>query len=421
MVAEIISVGTELLLGQIVDTNAAYLAMQMANLGIDVYRKTVVGDNLDRATTAIAEALERADIVLLTGGLGPTEDDITRDAIAKVINEPLIEHAEIAEQLRQRMARRRGHYGMSTLRQALLPASAQPIPNPVGTAPGILVERNGKLIIAMPGVPTEMKAMFEEHVRTILQKHTANMEAIIVSRVLRCIGIGESALTERIGDLIAAQVNPTIASLVTQGEVWLRLTAKAQSEDDARKIIAPVERAIRERVGEYIFGVDDESMERIVGDLLRERGWTIAIAESCTGGLIADTLTNVPGSSAYVKGAVVAYTDAVKHNVLGVSDEILSQYGAVSEPCACAMAEGVRRLLDTDIGLSVTGIAGPTGGTPTTPVGTVFIALADDASTICEHHLFGGGRRAIKERACKTALNLIRKRLLNLHSETGGG
>lgn len=411
MVADIISVGSELMLGQVIDTNSSYLAAQLSSLGINVVRITIVGDDLEQLSEAIREALERSQVVIITGGLGPTPDDITREAIANVLGVPLVEHPEIAAKLRERIVRHRGHIGVSTLKQALLPASAKPIPNPVGSAPGILAEHNGKLIIAMPGVPREMKAMFEEHVKGELERQLGERKFIIVTRALRCVGLGESALIERISDVMEGCASVSIGSLISEGEVWIRITAREKTADEANRLIDSVEERIRERVGEYIFGVDDETLEGVVGRLLRERNWTIAVAESCTGGLVTDTLTNIPGSSNYVKGSVVAYTEDAKRNLLGVRDETLLEHGAVSKQCAIEMAEGVRKLLGTSIGASVTGIAGPTGGTPEKPVGTVFIAVADEQGCVCEHHIFGGDRRAIKERACKALLNLVRKRL----------
>lgn len=412
MLAEIISVGSELTLGQLADANAPYLAAQLSCLGIEVKRVTAIGDELETLSEVVEQALGRAQIVIVTGGLGPTPDDITREAIAKALGVPLIEHPEIAAKLCERIARHKGHIGMSTMKQALLPATAKPIPNPVGSAPGILAEVNGKLLIAMPGVPSEMKAMFETHVRDELERWLGERKPIIVTRVLRCFGLGESALTERISDVAVSCASVSMGSLIMGGEVWIRITAKATTQPEAIQLIEDVERQVRERIGDYIFGVDDELLEGVVGKLLKERGWMIAIAESCTGGLVTDSLTNIPGSSSYVKGGIVAYTEEAKQKLLGISPDTLSLHGAVSEQCAIEMAQGVRRLLGAEIGASVTGIAGPTGGTPEKPVGTVFIAVADELGCICERYLFGGDRRSIKERACKALLNLVRKRLL---------
>jgi len=403
-----------LMVGQIVDTNSPYLAARLSAIGINVARITAVGDELEQLSWVLREALERSQVVIVTGGLGPTPDDITREALANVLGVPLVEHPEIAAKLRERIARHRGHIGMSTLKQALLPASAKPIPNPVGSAPGILVERDGKLLIAMPGVPREMKAMFEEHVLGELERWLGERGFVTVIKTLRCFGLGESALIERIGDVAMGCANVSVGSLICEGEVWIRIVARAKNRNEAIALIEPVEQRIRERIGEYIFGVDDEALEGIVGSLLRERNWTIAVAESCTGGLVTDALTNIPGSSCYVRGSVVAYTEDAKRSLLGVREETLLKHGAVSEQCAIEMAEGVRKLLETNIGAAVTGIAGPTGGTPEKPVGTAFIAVADERGCICEHYTFGGDRRAIKERACKALLNLVRKRLLGI-------
>jgi nicotinamide-nucleotide amidase len=412
MLAQIISVGSELTEGKLIDTNSPYLASMLHGIGIDVVRIASVGDEIEVLSRTLKEALESCDIVIVTGGLGPTHDDITREAIALTLGVKLVEHEETKERLLKRIAMGMGHIGMSTLKQALLPENAKPIPNPVGSAPGILVEHKGKLLIAMPGVPAEMKAMFEAYVLKEIESRLGEKKVEVVSRTLKCVGIGESALNERISDLLKHLEGVSISSLVTAGEVWLRITAKAKTKEQALHLVESLEQRIRERASEFIYGVDDETLEGVVGRMLKERSLTISVAESCTGGLVTDTLTNIPGSSTYVKGAVVAYTEEVKRNLLGVCEETLLKDGAVSERCAIEMAQGVRRLLDTNIGASVTGIAGPTGGTPDKPVGTVFIAVADGKGCVCEHHVFGGDRRAIKERACKALLNLVRKRLL---------
>ncbi|MFA4015171.1 MAG: hypothetical protein RUDDFDWM_000244 [Candidatus Fervidibacterota bacterium] len=412
MLAQIISVGSELVEGKLIDTNSPYIASMLHEIGIDVARITAVGDDIEALSKTLKEALESSDIVILTGGLGPTHDDITREAIAITLGVKLVEHEETKERLLKRVAMSMGHVGMSSLKQALIPENAKPIPNPVGSAPGILVEHMGKLLIAMPGVPAEMKAMFEAYVLKELENRLGEKRTVVVSRTLKCVGVGESALGERISDLLTHLEGVSISSLVTTGEVWLRITAKAETKEQALHLVGSLEQRIRERASEFIYGVDDETLEGVVGRMMRERGWTMSVAESCTGGLVTDTLTNIPGSSTYVKGAVVAYTEEVKRNLLGVRDETLLSDGAVSERCAIEMAQGVRKLLHTNIGASVTGIAGPTGGTPDKPVGTVFIAVADENGCICEHYVFGGDRRTVKERACKALLNLVRKRLL---------
>lgn len=416
MQAEILSIGTELLLGQIVDTNAAFLARELASLGIDLYRKAVVGDNLERATAAIREACQRAQVVLITGGLGPTLDDVTREAIAQAVGEELVFHEDLAEELRRFFAQRGRPMNELNLRQACLPASASPLPNRVGTAPGIWLEKEGCLIVAMPGVPAEMEVMWREQVRPRLEQR---QEAVIHSRLLRLMGIGESNVGAAIRDLFEASTNPTLATLVSQGEVQIRLTAKASNRQEAEALIAPVEAEIRQRLGEYILGVDEETLEVLVGRWLKELGWKLAVAESCTGGLLGHRITEVPGSSEYFQGGCVAYANEVKRDWLGVPEEVLQGYGAVSEPTARAMAEGARHRFGADVAVAITGIAGPSGGTPEKPVGLVYIAVADPKGTVCSDHRFPGTRSQIKARAVQMALYHLHQRL-TLHRRERG-
>jgi nicotinamide-nucleotide amidase len=435
---ELFSVGTELLLGEIVDTNAAYLAQKLSELGVNVYYKTTVGDNAERLAAALRTSLERADAVLATGGLGPTEDDITAAAVAEVMGEPLVEDEGAAERIRS-VVRQRGLKLLDSrrppgaaatpeglagwapeaplLRQACVPRGAIVVPNPVGTAAGFILPKNGKTVIVLPGVPSEMRAMAEQTVLPYLAgRMQAEGAATLVSRVLRFAGIGESQAEAEIRDLIAAQSNPTIAPLAKTGEVHLRLTARAASRDEALALIAPIEAEIRRRLGEFIYGADDETLEVVVGRLLRAAGLTVAVAESCTGGLIGHRLTNVPGSSDYLLASLVTYSNEAKASLLGGGQaeslrHLISRHGAVSAECAAAMAEGARRVCGADIGLSVTGIAGPTGGTPEKPVGLVYLGLADATGVATEERRLGGDRLMVKERAAHLALYLLYRHL----------
>lgn len=414
MNAEIISVGTELLLGQIVDTNAAFLGAELAALGVNLYYTTTVGDNLERATAAIRAALKRAEMILVTGGIGPTPDDVTREAIAAALDEGLVFHEGLAQQLREFFAARRRPMVDLNLRQAYLPASARAIPNPVGTAPGVLAEKNGRAIIALPGVPYEMKQMFEEYVRPYLRQRSS-LHSFLRSRVVRTFGLGESALVEEIKDLLEGQTNPTLAPLVKRGEVTLRLTVRASEESEAQRLLDELEARLRERLEPYIFGIDEHGLEQEVGRLLTAQGRTLAVAESCTGGLIGDRLTNVAGSSNYFVGGVIAYSNAVKRDLLGVPEETLQRWGAVSAETARAMAQGVRRRLGADLGLAATGIAGPTGGTPEKPVGLVYVALAAGQEPVaCQEYRWTGPREEVKYRTSQAALDLLRRSLLGL-------
>ncbi len=408
MTAEVISVGTELLLGQIVDTNAVYLSQQLAKLGIDLYRRSTVGDNRQRIADAVREALSRADLVLLTGGLGPTPDDMTAAGMADAFGVQLVRHPEAEKWLTDSLLQIGITPSQTLLKQADLPEGADWLPNPVGTAPGIWMEKEGKIAIAMPGVPTEMEAMFEREVLPRLQRRISG--EVLRWRILRFSGIGESALTDRLGELMQSN-NPTLGTLVKPGEVWLRIAAKAQTEEEANTMLDEMEAKVRERVGEWLIAVGDEPIEVLVGEKLKAQGLTIATAESITGGLVCSTLINVPGSSQYVRGGIVAYCDALKMHLLGVPWEVLQKEGAVSETCAKWMASQVRVRLKAHIGVATTGYAGPTGGEPDKPIGTVFIAVSTPTETRVERFQLRGTRQQIRERAAYLALVQVLKTL----------
>lgn len=406
MKAEIISVGTELLLGQIVDTNAAYLGQQLAELGIDVFFKQTVGDNPARVRGAVRLALGRADVVLITGGLGPTEDDLTVASVAEELNLLLEPHAEIAERIRQ-FFEVRGRVPTETVyKQALIPTGARAIPNLRGTAPGVHIDQDGRELFIMPGVPFEMYGMMESYVIPRLRERTGGV--VIRSRVLRVTGEGESTVEARIKNLIGG-TSPTIAPYAKLGEVHLRVTAKGAPSDVAAQLDAG-EAGLRERLGEMIYGTNEESLELVVGRLLGERAATLAVAESCTGGLVAKRLTDIPGSSAYFLEGIVAYSNEAKRDQLGVSAASIEQHGAVSAEVAEAMARGIRDRAGSTYGLSVTGVAGPTGGTTAKPVGLVFLGLATAERTQHRRVNFGteAGRSGIRWLAAQAALNLLR-------------
>jgi len=417
MQAELVSVGTELLLGQIVDTNAAFLAAKLSELGVNVYHKTTVGDNAERLAAALRISLGRSDVVLATGGLGPTEDDITAAAVAQAMGVGLVQDEEASEKIRS-FARARGVKLLdSLLKQAWVPDGAEVVPNPVGTAPGFLISRGSGTVIALPGVPTEMRAMAEQTVFPYLAAQAAREgAAVIVSRVLRLAGMGESQAEAEISDLIRAQTNPTIAPLAKTHEVFLRLTARAPNRAAAVKLIQPVEAEIRRRLADHVYGADDESLEAVVGNMLRTAGRTLAVAESCTGGLIGHRLTSVPGSSDYFLASLATYSNESKVDLLAVPQETIREHGAVSAETAAAMAAGVRRATGADIGLSVTGIAGPEGGTPAKPVGLVYAARTDAGGTVTEELRLRGDRLMIKERAAQTALYLLYRGLKALRT-----
>ena len=408
MIAELVTTGSELLLGQIVNTNAAYMAQELNRMGVDVCFQTTVGDNRVRMKEVLTHALSRADLVITSGGLGPTRGDITKEVSAEIMGRTMTRNEECVARLKAHFARLGREMTENNLRQAMIPEGAHIFVNQAGTAPGVALEKDGKLLVNLPGPPSEMKDMFQRSLAPYLVEKYG-ISSIIYSRVLHTYGIGESMLETKIDDLILAQKNPTLALLVRPTGVIIRITAKAENEAAAEALIAPVEKEIRERLGSLVYGADEEKMEEIVGKELLENKLTVAAAESCTGGLVASRLTDVAGSSGYVKGGIVSYTDEVKANTLGVPREILAEYGAVSEPTARAMAEGARKVLGADVAISTTGLAGPGGGTEKTPVGTVFIAVSGASGTVAEKHNFTGTRGQVKFRASQAALALLRK------------
>ena len=415
MKAEIISTGTELLLGQILNTNSQYLSEKMSSLGIDLYFHSTVGDNKARLKGQLNISLDRSDLIIITGGLGPTLDDLTKETVADTLGvemflhqESLIEIEKFFKQIGKEMPR-------NNKKQALFPKGSLIVPNVWGTAPGAIIEHKGKIVIILPGPPKEMQPMFEATVEPWLKTKTSKEHGqFLVSKVLRLYGLGESAVEEAIQDLIEKQANPTIAPLYKGGEINLRITAKASNLDEINRLLAKTEVEIRSRLQDYIFGVDDQSLGKVVGQLLSTQNKTISLAESCTGGLISSNLTDVPGSSAYFMYGLVTYSNEAKTGILGVKEKTLNDFGAVSSQIAKEMAEGVKKIGPTDIGVAVTGIAGPDGGTPEKPVGLVYIALADENGCSVTKNQFAGDREAVKVLTANAALNMMRKRLLKV-------
>jgi nicotinamide-nucleotide amidase len=410
MRAEIVSVGTELLLGQITDTNAAYLAQRLAEIGIDVYFKQTVGDNSTRVEEAVRLALSRSDVVLMTGGLGPTEDDLTVASVAAALGVDLAHDEAVATHIRRFFESRGRTPTQTVFKQALLPRGARAIPNARGTAPGIHLEHRGRAIFIMPGVPYEMKGMMEGYVLAALRDRAGL--AVIRSRTMRITGEGESAVEVRIKDLLQQTV-PTIAPYAKLGEVHLRLTAKGPP-DEVAAALARGEAQVRDRLGELVYGVDEQTLEDVVAGLLTSQKRTVAVAESCTGGLLSHRLTTVPGSSEFFMEGVVAYSNEAKSRDAGVPPDLIASHGAVSAEVAEAMATGIRQRAGADVGLGVTGIAGPAGGTPDKPIGLVYIALADSGGPLHRRLMLGSeaGREGIRFLAAQAALNLLRLHLL---------
>jgi nicotinamide-nucleotide amidase len=412
---EIIGVGTELLLGQIINTNAAWIGQRLADVGWDCLRHTVVGDNEQRIAETIREALDRADAVIVTGGLGPTQDDVTREALAAVAGVSLVRQPELEQWLRERFARM-GVQRMAemNLRQADVPEGARVIDNPRGTAPGLIVEIDGKPTYAVPGVPREMEGMLERVVLPDLAARAGEGRAI-VSRTLRTVGVGESRLAERLTPLWeeAGTGEVTLAYLASPGEVRVRLTAVGATREEAMAEIAPVEARVREELGDIVYGTDDETLEAVVGRLLRERGLSLATAESLTGGLLGGRVTGIAGASDYYLGGVVAYATDAKTSRLGVDPDLLAAEGPVSEQVAAAMAAGARSAFGADLGLAATGVAGPTEQSGRR-VGTLCLGVADAVGTATKTLTAPGDRTQVRLWTCSVALDLLRRRLEGL-------
>lgn len=411
MKAEIIAVGSELLLGQITNTCAQIISSALQEIGIDVYYHICVGDNQGRLMQIFETSYNRSDIIILTGGLGPTKDDLTKETIALFLGIPLKIDNFSLEKIKSYFAYRGKRITENNYKQALIPEGSYAIENNKGTAPGVILNHNEKIIVMLPGPPREMEPMLQETVIPYLEKKS---DSTIISRVMRFHGIGESVLEEELNDLISKQTNPTIAPLAKMGDVTIRITAKAKDKLTARNTIKPIEEEIKRRVGQYLYGFDNDTIERIVAKLLFKSKKTISIAESCTGGLMAHKLTNIPGISQYFNMGIVSYSNSSKHDLLNVREETIRKYGAVSEQTAREMAEGVRQCSNSDIGVSITGIAGPDGGTIGKPVGLVYLGYSDSDTSYVEKHIFKGDRLDIKERSANYALHLVRKKIQRL-------
>lgn len=412
MTAEIISVGTELLLGQTVDTDSAFLGRTLAELGINLYRKGTVGDNFARTVAMIREARERADLLILCGGLGPTEDDLTKEAAAEAFGEELVMDEAAARHIRAIFRRRGAPMVESNLKQALVFGNGRGIPNPNGTAPGALLEKEGKTVVCLPGPPRELVPMVNDFLVPYLTERLGGARQVLRSRVLRVIGIGESAMEAKVRDLIHGE-NPTVAPLAHLGEAHLRITARAATAAEAEALIAPCEQALRERLGADIYGVDEETLEAVLLELLSQRGRTLATAESVVaGGLLAARLAAVGGSAAPFPGGYLVPSLEAADGVLAVPEELVREHGMASAPVAEALAEAARRALDADYGLAVSGVPAPGGGTAEKPAGLVFVALATGSGVVSRRFQFPGGRDDLRQRAANAALDWLRRELI---------
>ena len=411
--AELIAVGTELLLGNIANTDAQMLSQGLSALGINVYYHTVVGDNPERLRAAVETAKTRADIILTTGGLGPTCDDLTKNVLAECFGIKLVFHEPSAQRIEAYFRNLHPDRPMTenNYQQAMLPEGCTVLENDWGTAPGVAFEADGVRVIMLPGPPRECKAMFTHRVAPYLKELS---DGVIASRTLKLFGIGESAMEAQLRDKMNAMTNPTLAPYAKEGECELRITAKADTEGAALALIDPVEAELKAHFGPLVYGVDVPNLERVVLDGLKEKGLTLGTAESCTGGLVAKRFTDLPGASAAFRGGVVSYATEVKHTVLGVEQALLDQYGAVSEPVARAMAEGARRVLGCDLAISTTGVAGPDPDERGNPVGLVFIALATPEGTWVRQVHLSMGRQRIRHIAASHGFDLARRYLNGL-------
>lgn len=410
MNAEIIAVGSELLLGQIANTNAQFISEQLALLGIDVFFHTVCGDNEPRLRDAIKKAESRAELIIFTGGLGPTKDDLTKETVAQVLGKKLVADQKAMDSMLDYFKVTGREMTENNLKQALVIEGSHILPNSQGMAPGMIVEEGGHVYLLMPGVPSEMRPMFLDFAKSYFaHRHSQHIQ----SRVLRFFGIGESQLETKIIDLIDAQSNPTIAPLAKESEVTLRLTAKHESKEEAKKMLDLIEKKIDQRVGTYLYGYDEVSLPEVVFGLLQAEKKTIAFAESLTGGMASEWMTGFPGASSILNGGIVCYTNEVKEQVLHVPTEVLKSDGAVSARCAELMASSIRTLCGSDIGVSFTGVAGP-DKSEGKDVGTVYIGFADGDNSRSYLYQFKGSRRKIRIQSVKTGYDLIRRYLRRL-------
>ena len=410
MRAEIIATGSELLTGGVLDTNSVFLSEELMLVGLETVFKTVVGDDEKNMEEALKRALERVDAVIVTGGIGPTEDDITRKVIAKILKKRLVLNEDAHAAIRAKLAGRGKDILIANDRQALIPAGARLLLNPAGIAPGFYVDEDGPFLAVLPGVPREMRAMYNEELRPVFEQRFGG-KAFLRRRVLRTCGMSESAVNKAIQDIMR-RPSPNVGLTAKETSVDIRIVARAMSAEQSQSLVDRTEAAIREKLGDAVYGVEGVELEEVVGALLKQRRFTLAVAESCTGGMIGMRITNIAGSSEYFEQGAVVYGNRAKTDMLGVTAELIERHGAVSSEVAAAMAQGIRQRAQTTLGLSVTGIAGPGGGTEKKPVGLVYISLASPQGVKTAEHRFLGNREQVRGRAAQMALDMVRRYLI---------
>jgi nicotinamide-nucleotide amidase len=412
MKAEIISIGNEILCGNIIDTNANYIIKKLEEINFSVQHVSAVGDDEKELVTLLKNAYCRSQVIVTTGGLGPTEDDITFQSIARAFQLKLVKYPEAEKHMSNLLNRINISISQSNLKQAYLPEGSRCIINHLGTAPAMILEKEGRIIIALPGVPLEMKNLMVKEVIPFLQQKFPSLK-YKQSRIIRISGLGESSVNEIIKDFIHQNKRLNIGIYATPDDIQIQLNALANSAEETVSILGTATEQLKTLLGNYIFGFDQQSLEEVIGNMLRKSKRTLAVAESCTGGILGGMITCIPGSSDYFKGGIISYSGEIKEKLLGIPRETMIQYGQVSEQVARAMAQGVRKKCYSDIGLSITGIAGPEGGSKEKPVGLVYIALADQQQTIVQKHQLHRDRQTIRLRSARRALNMLRLHLIN--------
>ncbi len=414
MKTQIITIGDEILIGQTLNTNAAFIGEKLLSLNINVSKASIIADDKAEIMNEFETAFKNNDLVIVTGGLGPTHDDLTLSCVVEFFNTTLVMNQEVLNDVVQFMANRGRQITPTNEKQALVPANSTPIRNSKGTAPGIWIEKDGKIFVAMPGVPFEMQEMMISFVIPRIMKKLDKKDGYLYIKNLLTTGIPESFLYDKLGDLDELLKGAKLAFLPSQFGVKMRINVLADTEEEAKNKLSGIEQKIRSLVGRFIYGTNDDTLEQVVGKLLNERGLQISVAESCTGGLISNRITNIPGSSTFFERGYITYSNAAKVELLNVDEDVIQQYGAVSHQVAMQMAQGVRAVCGTDIGLSITGILGPTGATPTKPVGLVYIGVCDEKVCTAMEYRFGEQRLLNKDRAAQAALDLLRRHLLGI-------